>query len=266
MLIKCKSCNAEYNPEGISLPSYGLEFECSECGEKWLELPIPSTKSENYSKNISENEIIEPSVLAGKKSQKFQDLDDKNIPISILAKQEISAQKEIDGINGKSLVDIQMNVAEETRSFDWVVHSDDNKEKVDPLVRKSFELLTNPKSNPSNLYKNDENENKGNSSGLKNSSSIDKDEPINPELIQRIKGTEQNKNSDQDISEQPKKPITSGKKSIFIILSLFILSILIGLGTIWSDNILSIFPSAKPVILFVQKMLILAQSYFYQLF
>ena len=68
MLIKCKDCESEYNAQDIAIPKSGIEFECSECGSKWTELPSSLDKKEPLSEINFENEIVEPSILCGQKS------------------------------------------------------------------------------------------------------------------------------------------------------------------------------------------------------
>ena len=58
MLIKCKDCESEYNAQDISIPKSGIEFECSECGNKWMELPSALDRKEPLSEINFENEIV----------------------------------------------------------------------------------------------------------------------------------------------------------------------------------------------------------------
>ena len=107
MLIKCKDCESEYNAQDIAIPKSGIEFECSECGSKWTELPSVLDKKEPLSEINFENEIVEPSILRGQKSHNFSDLETQDVSISTLAKQEILVQKGVESSNEKDDINVE---------------------------------------------------------------------------------------------------------------------------------------------------------------
>ena len=126
MLIKCKSCGAEYELAQLNIPTSGMEFECSECGTKWIQFPLSEKVDPESTNIIDENNIIEPSVLSGKEAHKRKDADGLEPSISALARQEILAQKQ----------------TAKDRHFEWIVHKNQSSEQGQSIKPKSFELLT----------------------------------------------------------------------------------------------------------------------------
>ena len=89
MLIKCKSCGAEYELAQFNIPTSGMEFECSECGTKWIQFPLSEKVDPESTNIIDENNITvlyERSILTGE----IEDVDSwwNGVNIFVLKKNE----------------------------------------------------------------------------------------------------------------------------------------------------------------------------------
>ena len=151
MLIKCKDCESEYNAQDITIPKSGIEFECSECGSKWTELPPALDEKELLSEINFENEIVEPRILGGQKSHNFSDSKSQDVSISTLAKQEILAQKGVENSDEKDDINVE-NYQSSERDFEWIPHKKENN-KTNFSEKKSFETLTKGESRNLNNQK-----------------------------------------------------------------------------------------------------------------
>ncbi len=230
MLIKCKSCGAEYELAQLNIPTSGMEFECSECGAKWLQFPLGEKVNPESTHIIDENNIIEPSVLSGKEAQKPKDADGLEPSISALARQEILAQKQ----------------TAKDRHFEWIVHKNQSSEQGQSLKPKSFELLTNPSGNThieNQILDVDENLLAKPKFGDIDAETTD--EIINPELVQRIKEVEKVQHTSIEV-EDHEEVSDENKSKRFKYIMILLLIILLS-GFFWSETIIKYLPGSEPV-------------------
>ena len=229
MLIKCKSCGAEYELAQLNIPTSGMEFECSECGTKWIQFPLSEKVDPESTNIIDENNIIEPSVLSGKEAHKRKDADGLEPSISALARQEILAQKQ----------------TAKDRHFEWIVHKNQSSEQGQSIKPKSFELLTNPSGNThteSPIL--DADKKLLAKSNLGDIDTETNEEIINPELVQRIKEVEKVQHTSSEV-EDHEEVSNKNKSKPFKYLLILLLIILLS-GFFWSETIIK-FTRFEPV-------------------
>jgi len=230
MLIKCKSCGAEYELAQLNIPTSGMEFECSECGTKWIQFPLSEKVDPESTNIIDENNIIEPSVLSGKEAHKHKDADGLEPSISALARQEILAQKQ----------------TAKDRHFEWIVHKNQSSEQGKSIKPKSFELLTNPSGNThteSQIL--DADKKLLAKSNLGDIDTETNEEIINPELVQRIKEVEKVQHTSSEV-EDHEEVSDKNKSKPFKYLMILLLIILLS-GFFWSETIIEYLPGLEPV-------------------
>ncbi len=259
MLIKCKNCQTEYNAQNIAIPKSGIELECAECGSKWTELPSALDEKEPLSEINFENEIVEPSILGGQKPQNFSDSENSDVSISTLAKQEILVQKGVESSDENNDVNVE-NYQSSERDFEWIPHKKENK-KTNFSGKKSFEILTKVESktlNDQNTETNDENKKSGQSSSYP---SIEDQDLINPELIQRLKGAEKNQNTYQDPTQKKRTVFTRHKKFLYILLAFGSIFFLLTVGALWPEHIIRLFPFLESTIFLIEKILDISNFY-----
>ena len=230
MLIKCKSCGAEYELAQLNIPTSGMEFECSECGTKWIQFPISEKVDPESTNIIDENNIIEPSVLSGKEAHKRKDADGLEPSISALARQEILAQKQ----------------TAKDRHFEWIVHKNQSSEQGQSIKPKSFELLTNPSGNThteSPIL--DADKKLLAKSNLGDIDAEPNEEIINPELVQRIKEVEKVQHASSEVEDHEEVSDKNKSKPIKYIIILLLIILLSGF--FWSETIIKYLPGLEPV-------------------
>ena len=248
MLVKCKICKTEYNLRGAELPSSGMELKCSECGYIWVEIPDQTPNVQEFSEELSESQIVEPSTLSGNTFEGVKSDTLKGLSISDLAKQELLVQK---GIDQRSLAEIKNrnpDSASSDREFEWLFHNPGEVIDNKPAKKtKSFETLTKPldKGNDAIEHENLETP-KNNPNKSSNSISGSGEEFINPKLVQRIKGVEKIQSNENDQIEELALEPTRGNKTtaVLLISSLIVLSLC--MIAIFQKQIIEFFPFMEP--------------------
>ena len=259
MLVKCKNCQTEYNAQNIAIPKSGIELECAECGSKWTELPSALDEKEPLSEINFENEIVEPSILGGQKPQNFSDSENSDVSISTLAKQEILVQKGGEHSDENNDINVENDQSSE-RNFEWIPHKKENN-KTNFSEKKSFEILTKAESRNLNNQNTENNGEIKENAQSSSSPSIEDEDLINPELIQRLKGVEKNQNTDQDPIQKKQIGFTRHKKFLYVLLAFFSIILLLIIGALWSEHIVRLFPFLEPTIFLVEKILDISNFY-----
>ena len=259
MLIKCKDCESEYNAQDIAIPKSGIEFECSECGSKWTELPSALDKKEPLSEINFENEIVEPSILSGQKSHNFSDSESQDVSISTLAKQEILVQKGVESSDEKDDINVETYQNSE-RDFEWIPHKKENN-KTNSSEKKSFEILTKVETRDLNNQNTETNGEIKENDQSSSSPSIEDEDLINPELIQRLKGVEKNQTTYQEPIQKKQRLFSKYKKFLYISLAFVSIFLLLTIGALWSEYIIQLFPFLEPTILLIEKILDISNFY-----
>ena len=256
MLVKCKICKTEYNFHEAEVTSSGVELKCSACGHIWVELPDHAKYDQSSLEELSEDQIVEPSILSGKTYEEVVGDTSKDFSISDLAKQELLVQK---GTNQEPTIDPyteRRDYESRDRKFEWLTPETGKASDKSVRQAKSFEILTQPPDTHNDSTEHKDLANLTHASDpLSVSASSDSEELINPKLVQRIKGIEKIQTNEHDHKEEPLAEHVKASKIRYIVIITSIIAMSLYIGIIFQNIIIDVFPPLEPIISFLGEKL-----------